>query len=103
MQLPVAGRDVLKYVHIYSEDSYGSLLRFSDVEDMMYYAPGDYTGKLSDPPMIAYYKTTTVTENPEKGEEPAEPAKKLPTGSETYVYGQKAEVRDMLTIIIVTT
>lgn len=80
--------DVLKYVHIYSEDSYGSLLRFSDIEDMMYYAPGDYTGKLSDPPMIAYYKTTTVTENPEKGEEPAEPAKKLPKGSETYVYGQ---------------
>lgn len=78
----------LKSVKIYSSDSYDTVLDFSYVDDMMYYAPGDQTGIPSAHPMIAYYKTTCEADDQEHGIEPPGPAVKLPEGGETYVYGQ---------------
>lgn len=83
--------DEIGSVWLYSSDTYSTKLIFSEAGRMMYYPLGTSIGseRISDPPMIAYYKTTTKTDDPENGVEPDGPAEKLASGSETYVYGQK--------------
>lgn len=81
----------LDVVRIYSSDTYGTKLRFSDISKMMYYPPGAGEERLSDPPMIAYYKTTNETDDPYKGIEPDGPAAKLPSDGATYIYGQDGQ------------
>ena len=88
--------DEIGSVWLYSSDTYSTKLIFSEAGRMMYYPPGTSidSERISDPPMIAYYKTTTKTDDPENGVEPDGPAEKLASGSETYVYGQKSGPKD---------
>lgn len=82
------GAENVKTYRIWSADTYSSEVDMSLTKTLRYFAPGDETGVLSAPLLIAPYKTTETAENPADGREPQEKAEKLPSDEAMFVYGQ---------------
>lgn len=73
---------------IYSSDGYSTKVVMKTLSDLYYFAPGDSQGVPSEDPMIALYKVSTKTDDPEKGIVPDGPTLRLESGEETFVFGQ---------------
>ncbi len=79
---------------IWSSDSYSNKCLIAHNENLKYFAPGDKKGVLSAGPMIALYKSTTVSGDASQGKEPGGEPQLLKQEDWVYMYGQHSPEED---------
>ena len=84
---------------IWSSDSYSNKCLIAHNENLKYFAPGDKKGVLSAGPMIALYKSTTVSGDASQGKEPGGEPQLLKQEDWVYMYGQHSPEEDRKSVV----